>query len=134
MPEIDVTPGLFLAVAAVLFVLYKIGEWTLPKTRKLGRFLDSWEGYEDSAGKHIPGILERLTRVEDTAAAAASAAAAANERTEILSGQVAEVDRKVDGLTVAGQELAAEQTQMKAALEELAHTDVPAGTDTDGTS
>jgi hypothetical protein len=133
VPEIDVTPGLFVAVLATLVVLYKAGEWVLARTRKLGRFLDSWEGFEGSDGKHVPGILERLARVEDTAVAAASAAAAANERTEVLSGQVAEVDRKVDALTVAGQDLAAEQTLLKATLDGLAsHTDVP-GTDTDGT-
>ena len=129
MLDVALTPGLFAAVVLSLFLLYKVAEWVLARTRKVGRFLDSWEGYEAPDGKHVPGILERLARVEDSAAAAASAVAALEERAETLSGQVAEVDRKVDGLTVTGQELAAEQTRVRAALEGRGITHDTPGTD-----
>lgn len=70
---------------------------------------------------------ERLTRVEETAATAASAAAASTEGVHHLSGQVAEVDRKVD-------EVAAEQTRVRSALEELRRAGMDAATDQTGST
>lgn len=73
------------------------------------------EGQED-ARKALADIDERLTGVEGQAASAASAAAAADEKAERAVHQLEEVDRKVD-------ELAAEQTQIRAALEGHQGTD-----------
>lgn len=61
----------------------------------------------------------RLTRVEETAEAAASAASAANGRLDHVSAQVSEVRDLAEETRDQAQALAAEQTQIRAALEEL---------------
>ena len=125
--DVHITAGAFITTAIILFALYRIAAWLLPKARRIGHFLDAWEGYvEPGTGKQVLGVMERQTRVEGTAADAASASAAANDRLDHLSGQVAEIDRKVDAVAERQDALAAEQTQIRSALEELRHgTDAP---------
>ena len=118
--DIHITAGAFITTAIILVGLYRIGAWLLPRFRRIGHFLDAWEGYtEPGTGKQVLGVMERLTRVEDTAATAASAAAAANDRLDHVSGQVAEVDRKVDQVAARQDTLAAEQTQIRSAIDEM---------------
>ena len=149
MPEVTVSPGVVFAILSVELTLLvgavALVRWLLPLFRRAQRGLDAWEGYTDPAtGEQRPGMVERmthmertseataktaeataqtvaemagrLTRVEESAAAAASAVVAVGEESEkrhtALSMQVGEVDRKVD-------QVAAEQTQIKAAVEEL---------------
>ena len=142
MPEVTVSPGVVFAILSVELTLLvgavALVRWLLPLFRRAQRGLDAWEGYVDpSTGEKRPGmvermthmeasaaateksvgeVVERLTRVEESAAAAASAVVAVGEESErrhtALSMQVGEVDRKVD-------QVAAEQTQIKAAVEEL---------------
>lgn len=125
--DVHLSSAFVIGVVLVLIGLWKVGAWLLPRVRRIGHFLDAWEGYtEPGTGKQVAGVMERLTRVEETAATAASAAAAANERLDHVSSQVAEVDRKVDGVAERQDTLAAEQTQIRSAIEELRHgTDAP---------
>ncbi len=162
MPEVTVSPGVVFAIVAVevtlLVGLVGLVRWLLPLFRRATQGLDAWEGYTDpSTGERRPGMVERmthmerigeataktaeataqsvaemagrLTRVEESAAAAASAVVAVGEESERrhrdLSMQVGEVDRKVD-------QVAAEQTQIKAAVEELRRTQGTDATTTEG--
>ena len=118
--DVHITAAQFIAVVLVLVALYKAGAWLLPRIRQLGRFLDAWEGYTGPDGKHVPGVLERLTRVEETAATAASAAAAADKKVDHVSAQVSEVRDLAEQTRDQTQALAAEQTQIRAAIEERA--------------
>ena len=141
MPDTQVSSDFLVGVLAVLAFLAGAIAFVAPKFRRWGRFLDAWEGYVDPAtGEKIPGVPARLTavekaqtlaaqsaeqlagavaRVEDQAGAAASAAAAVTQDVHNLSGQVAEVDRKVDEVVRRQDMKAAEQTQLRAAVEDL---------------
>lgn len=141
MPDTQVSSDFLVGVLAVLAFLAGAIAFVAPKFRRWGRFLDAWEGYVDPAtGEKIPGVPARLTavekaqtlaaqsaeqlagavaRVEDQAGAAASAAAAVTQDVHHLSGQVAEVDRKVDEVVRRQDMKAAEQTQIRAAVEDL---------------
>ena len=141
MPDGQVSADFLVAVIAVLVFLGGVLAFVAPKFRRWGRFLDAWEGYVDPAtGKPVPGVPARLSavelaqrlaaqqaeqlagavaRVEDQAGAAASAAAAVTQDVHHLSGQVAEVDRKVDEVVRRQDMKAAEQTQIRAAVEDL---------------
>lgn len=144
MPDTQVSSNFLVGVLAVLAFVGAAVAWAAPKFRRWGRFLDAWEGYQDPAtGEKIPGVPARLTavekaqleaakrgeqlaeavaRVEDQAGAAASAAAAVTQDVHGLSGQVAEVDRKVDEVVRRQDMKAAEQTQLRAAVEDLTRT------------
>ncbi len=137
MPDTQVSSDFLVGVLAVLAFLAGAIAFVAPKFRRWGRFLDAWEGYIDPAtGDKIPGVPARLTavetaqrlmaaavdRVEEQAGAAASAASAVTQDVHHLSGQVSEVDRKVDQVAAAQGETAAEQTQLRAAVEELTRT------------
>lgn len=74
-----------------------------------------------SARSEIAEQGDRIARVEGVAAEAASAAAAGQQGVQELGGKVAEISDKVDGL-------AAEQTQIRQAVEEIRATG-HAGTD-----
>lgn len=141
MPDTQVSSDFLVGVLAVLAFLAGAVAFVAPKFRRWGRFLDAWEGYVDpSTGKPVPGVPARLSavelaqrlaaqqaeqlagavaRVEDQAGAAASAAAAVTQDVHHLSGQVAEVDRKVDEVVRRQDMKAAEQTQIRAAVEDL---------------
>lgn len=149
MPDVSVSAAFFVGVLVVLgAVIGGVGaaaKMLLPFVRKAGRVFDAWEGYEDpGTGQKRPGIVERMTHLEEAsdetnraigkmadrlagveanAAAAASAVVAvgaeSRERHDRLSEQVTEVDRKVDEVTQQTQMLAAEQTQIRQALDEM---------------
>ena len=119
LDDVHITAGAVATTVIILIALYRAGAWLLPRVRQLGRFLDAWEGFTDSAGKHTPGVLERLARVEETAEAAASAASAANGRLDHVSAQVSEVRDLAEQTRDQAAALAAEQTQIRAALEEM---------------
>jgi hypothetical protein len=134
MPDSQVSSDFLVGVLAVLAFLGAVLAFVAPKFRRWGRFLDAWEGYVDpSTGDKVPGVPARLTavelaqrdtaaavaRVEEQAGAAASAASAVTQDVHHLSGQVSEVDRKVDELAVRQDATAAEQTQLRAAVEGL---------------
>lgn len=90
-----------------------------PDVRRFFRFLDAWEGYDGPDGKHVPGVLERLTRVEETAAVAASAAAAADQKVDHVSEQLDEVKASVEEVKASQLAKAAELTQIRQAVEGL---------------
>lgn len=144
MPDSQVSSDFLVGVLAVLAFLAGAVAFVAPKFRRWGRFLDAWEGYVDPAtGDKVPGVPARLTavelaqrlaaqqaeqlagavaRVEDQAGAAASAAAAVTQDVHHLSGQVAEVDRKVDEVVTRQDVNAAEQTQLREAVQDLTRT------------
>ena len=104
--------SIVLATVVALGALYGVGKKYGPDLRRFYRFLDAWEGYRGPDGKDIPGVLERLTRVEESATASASAVVAVERRVEHVSAQLDEV--KLSQLAKA-----AELTQIRQAMDEL---------------
>lgn len=57
--------GVITAIAAAISALAKGGKWMINTWRKIGHFLDDWQGEPARPGHpHRPGILERLEALE----------------------------------------------------------------------
>ena len=70
--------------------------------------------------RSLPFSCQRTINLyPEQAGAAASAASAVTLDVHHLSGQVAEVDRKIDEVVIRQDSKAAEQTQLRAAVEDL---------------
>lgn len=140
MPDTQVGAGFFVGVVAIILTLLvtAVGliAWVTPKARRLGKFFDAWEGYDDPAtGRKVPGVPERLTAVEEAqretglvvarveagVTEAASAAVTANKKADHLSEQIVEVKAQLGEVADATHALAAEQTQIRSAVEGLRH-------------
>ena len=71
MPDpTNVNPGALAAALVVLvlaaLLLMRLGKWLLPGLRKMGRFLDDWQGEPDRPGvPGRPGVMEQLSTLRD---------------------------------------------------------------------